>query len=168
LFPASEIDDYIDEGLVEDRKDWFTLHAKAEEHLSHKHSERCKRRVGDGNTETEKDYVCRKTHPVLGRENPMVHELKPLPHKFSDICLDILQECDLWEPPTPDFPKGRFWAEMLEPKKHLGAVHPGARCKMSPVIDKWFAATRSMQNQQILNGTNGVARYVVKYIVKLN
>ena len=58
--------------------------------------------------------------------------------------------------------------EMLHPKRHMGAVHLAARCNMSPVVDKFFAATRSMQNAQILHGTNGVARYVVKYIVKLD
>jgi hypothetical protein len=29
-----------------------------------------------------------------------------------------------------------------------------------------FAATESMQNLQVVRNTNGVARYVVKYIVK--
>ena len=39
---------------------------------------------------------------------------------------------------------------------------------MSPVIPEFFAVTKSMQNVQILHGTNGVAKYVVKYIVKFD
>ena len=39
---------------------------------------------------------------------------------------------------------------------------------MSPVIKEYFAATRSMQNAQVISGTNGVSAYVVKYIVKLS
>jgi hypothetical protein len=37
---------------------------------------------------------------------------------------------------------------------------------MSPVNPVLFAATESTQNIQAVRGTNGVARYVVKYIVK--
>ena len=98
----------------------------------------------------------------------MIDELVILPYEFSEACLQILEETGLWDPPTPNAPNGIFRVDILEPKRHMGAVHPGARCNMSPVNPKAFAATRSMQNLQILYGTNGVARYVVKYIVKLD
>jgi hypothetical protein len=35
---------------------------------------------------------------------------------------------------------------------------------MSPVIPEMFGATGSMQNAQVMTTTNGVARYVVKYV----
>jgi len=37
---------------------------------------------------------------------------------------------------------------------------------MSPVNPVLFAATESIQNIQVVRNTNGVARYVVKYVVK--
>ena len=166
LFPTAEIDDYIAKGLFDREGDWVTMTARGKEVLSHKHSERCLRRVSVG--KGKDDYVCRKIHSVFGKDDPLKHELKPLYFKFSPACLDILQRCGLWDPPTENAPNGTFRSDLLVPKRHLGPVHPGARCNMSPVIDQFFAATKSMQNAQILHGTNGVARYVVKYIVKLD
>ena len=50
----------------------------------------------------------------------------------------------------------------------MGKVHPGTTCNMSPVIPELFAATQSMQNDQLMTNINGVACYVVKYIMKLD
>ena len=44
----------------------------------------------------------------------------------------------------------------------MGRVTPGASGNMSPVNPSLFAVTRSMQNIQIITGTDGVSRYVVK------
>ena len=39
---------------------------------------------------------------------------------------------------------------------------------MSPVILEFFVALKSMQNAQLLAHTNGVAKYVTKYIAKVD
>ncbi|KAL7538852.1 hypothetical protein ACHAXR_012264, partial [Thalassiosira sp. AJA248-18] len=166
LFPTDEIEKYVEEGLFESEEDWSTLTALGAEILTHKCSDRCLRRVGEG--DGPENYVCRKIHSVRGKENPLVDEFKPLKFDFTQPCLDILRQSGLWEEPTPDNPNGTFRCDLLVPKRHMGRVHPGATCNMSPVIPQFFAATKSMQNAQILNGTHGVASYVVKYIVKLD
>ena len=51
---------------------------------------------------------------------------------------------------------------MLQPKRHVGSVHPAARDNMSPVMLEHFVFTKSMQNMQVIAGTNGVTRYVMK------
>ncbi|KAL3791589.1 hypothetical protein ACHAWO_005915 [Cyclotella atomus] len=57
---------------------------------------------------------------------------------------------------------------MFTPKRHVGAIHPSARENISPVLAEHFCFTRSAQNVQIITGTGGVTRYVVKYIVKID
>ncbi|KAL7539846.1 hypothetical protein ACHAXR_009663, partial [Thalassiosira sp. AJA248-18] len=170
LFPKSKIDSYIDQGLFQSADEWQTFTPQLQELgrtvLTHRCNDRCLRRIAEG--DDPESFVCRKHHSVRGRKDPTKHELLPLPYKFTPTCLDILEECGLWEPGPDDHPNGTFRVDLLEPKRHMGAVHPGATCNMSPVIDHLFAATKSMQNAQILTGTNGVSRYVVKYIVKLD
>jgi len=50
----------------------------------------------------------------------------------------------------------------------MGKYNPNEGHNISPCNDVWFASTMSMQNLQILTGTNGVARYIVKYVTKLD
>ena len=166
LFPADEIDKYIEDGLFKDENDWHTLTGLGGVMLPHRHTARCLRRVADNNT--PEDFRCRKIHSVSGKDNPLEHELKVLKFEFSPACLRVLKESGLWDPPTEEHPNGVFRCDLLQPKRHMGAVNPAATCNMSPVIPQFFAATKSQQNAQILHGTNGVARYVVKYVVKLD
>jgi hypothetical protein len=55
---------------------------------------------------------------------------------------------------------------MICPRRHYGPCNPNATENISPVNGVLFAVTKSMQNLQVVRNTNGVARYVVKYIVK--
>jgi hypothetical protein len=55
---------------------------------------------------------------------------------------------------------------MFCPRHYYGPCNPNATEKIVPVNGVLFAATKSMQNLQVVRNTNGVARYVVKYIVK--
>ena len=167
LFDTKKVDDFIAQGLFENEGDWKVMTAKASKILTHKCDQRCKRRVSSDN-EGPESFVCRKPHTVFSKNDPLVDEMIPLKYEFSPACLDALRCCGLWDPPTEFAPNGTFHSDILEPKRHFGAIHPGARCNMSPVIPEFFAATQSMQNVQILHGTNGVAAYVVKYVVKMD
>ena len=64
--------------------------------------------------------------------------------------------------PSDSEPHGSFNHKMFTPKRLVGVVQPSARENMSPVMLEHFAFTRSSQNMQVICGTNGVARYVVK------
>ena len=50
----------------------------------------------------------------------------------------------------------------------MGKCNPNDRHSISPSNDFWFATTMSIQNLQILTGTVGVAKYIVKYVTKLD
>lgn len=162
IVKPDEINSFIDKGLFKDRNDWATCKATAHKVLSHTvHNDRCLRRK-DHTGIFEFDYVCRKLHPVFDSKTPLKDEFQDLPFTFTDPVLDNLQDVNLYSPPEPGEVKGTFRHRMLEPKRHIGVVHPGARENMSPVMGEHFAFTRSMQNMQVITGTNGVTRYVVK------
>ena len=157
---GKEVNKYIEKGLFRDQHDWTTFKAQAEEVLSHTCTPRCQ--VRKGNTGTIEDTECKKIHPVFDSTDPKKDEFQLLPYNFSEHCLSILESIGLYEHPRPGFPKGRFRHNMLVPKQHVGAVHPGARENMSSAMSEHFAFTRSQQNMQVVHGTNGVARYLVK------
>ena len=93
----------------------------------------------------------------------------PIHYIFSREFNDLMQRLDLYQPPDVGVHiEGEYFHPILKPTRYIGKVHPGARDNISPVCAEWFAALRSMMNYQILTNTNGVARYVVKYIVKLD
>lgn len=171
LFPRSKLDSYIEQGLFVNEDDWQThvpqLQELGAKILSHRCNQGCLRRVDNGNGPPI--YICRKVHPVKGRKDPTVSEMVPLPFKYSEPCLEILKDLGYWKDGDGDAPMGYFSLDILQPKRHMGAVHPGCEENMSPVIDHFFATTKSMQNAQILTGECGaVSRYVAKYIVKLD
>lgn len=166
LVLSDEVGEYIEEGLLRDSDDWVKVTLKADEVLSHKVcTKRCQRRV-NSTGDDKKDFRCRKRHPVFDSIDPIKDEFLKLPFKFSQECLDILSECEFYEQPTDQYPNGRFLLDLLEPRRHIGKVTPSARENMSEVFPKYFTLLRSMQNGQVVTGTNGVSRYVVKYIVK--
>jgi hypothetical protein len=128
-------------------------------------------------------FRCRVPHPLRYRVDPTRHEFRPLKFEFSKECLQILEECGIYDP-NPEthgqdlnywrggayqkdgYPKGSFNDKMFCPRRHYGPCNPNATENMSPVNPVLFAATESMQNIQVVRNTNGVARYVVKYVVK--
>lgn len=162
IIQSDEVEDYKKKGLLKDDNDWSMLKSTACSVLGHtQHNSRCLRRK-DCTGKFEVDFVCRKLHPVFDSHDALADEFQDLPYVFSDACLDILESIDLYEPPEPGELKGTFKHKILEPKRHVGRVHPHARDNLSPVMPDHFAFTRSMQNYQVITGTNGVTRYVVK------
>jgi hypothetical protein len=128
-------------------------------------------------------FRCRVPHPLRYRIDPTRHEFRPLKFEFSKECLQILEECGIYNP-NPEthgqdlnywrggsyqkdgYPKGSFNDKMFCRRRHYGPCNPNSTENMSPVNPVLFAATKSMQNLQVVRNTNGVARYVVKYVVK--
>ena len=157
-----DMQNYIDLGLFKSETDWFMHTYLGQKILGHRCSPRCKVRISDG--DGPECFRCRKIDPVLGSNNPLEQEFIPLHYKFSNECLSVLEECSLYEPPGEHQLYGMFHHSMFTPSRHMGICNPSDRHSISPANDIWFAATKSMQNFQILTGTNGVARYVVKYV----
>lgn len=166
MFSASDVNKMIEKGLFKDRNDWIYCHNKAAMVLPHTHhTDRCTMRV-DKTGDPDKDLRCRKPHPVFDGKDCSKDDFIDLPYDFSEQSLDILEKVGLYIPPTEEGQRGTFKHPMLQPKRHIGVVHPGARDNSSPAMEEHFAFTRSMQNMQVITGTNGVTRYVVKVRVE--
>jgi hypothetical protein len=128
-------------------------------------------------------FRCRHLHLLRYRVHPTRHEFRPLKFEFSKECSQILEESSIYDP-NPEtheqdlnywrgrayqkdrYPKGWFNDKMFYPRCHYGPCNPNVTENILPVNDVLFTATDSMQNLQVVRNTNGVARYVVKYIVK--
>lgn len=162
-----DLQKYEDLGFLNDGKDWHRYTEKAKEILAHScASGRCMVKILDG--DGPECFRCRKVDPLLGSKNPLEDEFIPFKFKFSPQCLAILEESGLYDPPGPNELYGMFHHSLFTPSRHMGKCNPNDRHNISPCNDIWFATTMSMQNLQILTGTNGVARYIVKYVTKLD
>lgn len=151
----------IKDGLLKDVTDMHRVNALAGEVLTHdRQNRRNFRRVDHKNKGGEKDFKDRTVHPSRNSINCLTDDFIPLPFNFSEQTLRVLQEVGLWEPPEecgPTFPNGIFRHDMLEPKRHMGKVTPGAKEEMSSTNAKVFAFTRSMCNLQVVTCTSGYA-----------
>ena len=56
----------------------------------------------------------------------------------------------------------------FNPKRHIPRTNRSLDLNISPVESKMFCAMRSMQNIQLISGTNGMNKYICKYIVKID
>ena len=150
---------FMTEGLVRDRTDWKSLHKLASTVLPHKCSNgRCLIRTGPG----PNDFVCKKIDATKGRALTTENSWIPIPVKFSEKTLQILERTGHYKSPDENELEGGFTSDKFKPCRHVGRVNPTATCNMSPVLGQHFAFTRSMQNMQIICGTNAVTRYIVK------
>ena len=130
--------------------------------------------VGEG----DKDFRCRKMHSVKDSPDPSQHNYVPMKHNYQKTTLDILEEVGIFLPNrnrinisvTNDisaiYYDGIFTHPYFNPKRHIAPSNYNADCNMSPVIPDFFIALKSMQNAQALDHTNGIAKYVCKYITK--
>lgn len=159
LVGSHEVESFIESGLLRDQEDWRTMQSTAFECLPHTcSSKRCLVKTGP----RKGQHFCKTLDVRCASKNPLEHEFQNLPVHFSDECLDILERVELYTPPTSDCPRPQFHHPMFVPKRHVGVIHPQARERMSPVVAEHFAFTRSSQNYQVITGTGGVTRYVVK------
>lgn len=142
--------------ILRDIDDWREMRDTAAEVLCHKcNSKRCTIKTGP----KQGQHRCKKTNVAVDSIDPLENEYIDLPFEFGDDCLDILEH-------TGHYKTGKFTSKIFKPQKHIGKVMPGDMMNLSPVLEEHFVFTRSMQNMQVVTGTNGVARYVVKYIIE--
>jgi len=80
--------------------------------------------------------------------------------------METLERIGVYKPPVDGALRGTFENVLFRPTRHFGRCDPKAKENMSPVIPEMFGATQSMQNAQVMTTTNGVARYVVKYLTE--
>ena len=158
---GDEIDKYVMKGIIKDHQDWCDMQSTAYKVLSHTcSSKRCLVKTGP----LKGQHYCKKCNFALASRNHMEDELRPFPTNYSDELNDILERIGLYTPPSDDHPYPVYHHKMFNPKRHIGAIHPLAMENMSPVLAEHFCFARSSQNAQVVTGTDGVTRYVVKVL----
>ncbi len=96
----------------------------------------------------------------------MEDEFRDTKFSLSSECMKTLERIGVYKPPVDGALKGTFENGLFKPTHHVGCCDSKAKENMSPVIPEMFGATQSMQNAQVMTTTNGVARYVAKYITE--
>ena len=157
IVKEDDVKDFIaNKKILRDIDDWREMRDTAAEVLCHKcNSKRCTIKTGP----KKGQHRCKKTNVAVDSIDPLENEYIDLPFEFCDDCLDILDH-------TGHYKGGNFTSKIFKPQKHIGKIMPGDMMNLSPVLEEHFVFTRSMQNMQVVTGTNGVARYVVKYIIE--
>lgn len=157
IVPPEKINQWKEEGFIKSQLDAEKLTQLAQTILTHVCSIRCMKRVnanGDGN-----DFKCRKLHSVKDNPTPTEDCYIPIHYDWHMNTKQLLEKIGLYNSQTEKF--GHSW---FEPTRHMTSVLPNAVCNMSPVDRKLFAVLQSMQNLQWLAHTNGVAKYVGKFV----
>ena len=125
------------------------------QNFSSRCNERCRIRICPGNSEN--DFRCRKVHAVLGNSDPTKHVYIKFFSTYQPVTMDILTKIGLYV-------DGKFMHPFFDPKRHMLPCNFNAKCNMSPVISDFFIGLKSTMNAQALDHTNGLAKYVCKYI----
>ena len=93
----------------------------------------------------------------------------PLPNEYSIQCLRILERVGLTEELHIDDDGNvlefRSSLPFFHPQRHIPPTNPTNDMNISPVEGYTFAVCESMQNVQVLTGTGGCSKYVLKSIV---
>jgi len=87
----------IENGLLKSIDDIPEINECAKIILEHNVcDDRCKMRIGPGNS--EKDFKCRKLHPVKDSPDPTKYCYVPIKYQFQKTTLDILEELGIFIP----------------------------------------------------------------------
>ena len=97
----------------------------------------------------------------MGSSDPTKHVYMSIVSTYQPITMDILTNIGLYV-------DGKFKHPFFDPKRHMPPCNFNAKCNMSPVIPDFFIGLKSMMNAQALDHTNGLAKYVCKYIGKFD
>ena len=159
IIKTDDMERLLENGLLKKTGEVSHYTKLAETILSHKCNARCMMRIGPGNT--AKDFKCRKIHPVWDNPDPTKHNFVPCGSALQDTTMKILSDISLYE-------NGEFKHVYFNPKRHIAPCNYNAKCNMSPVICDFFIGLKSMQNAQVFCHTNGLSKYVCKYICKFD
>ena len=156
----------VDEGIFKSEFDIYDVYKHADMFLPHRCNDACLVKKADGSMR------CRKVNNLKATPDNRSHQFIPLPNDYSVPCLKILEEIGLTEELEIDDDgnvlKFKSTMDFFHPVRHVPPTNPSNDKNISPVEGKIFAVTKSMQNVQQLTGTGGTAKYVCKYIAKID
>jgi hypothetical protein len=161
ILRVEEIDDYVAEGLLRDRDEWYEIQKLAGSILMHR-SERNMKRVGTADRD------------VVMRDNNQFYK-NPDPTKYSTVVIDphtenaikVLGQCGLAASPPEYYRRKLVDCHPLLECKHQYPPMKRGDSNMSPVIPCLFVGMPSMMNAQEVTGYS-LMQYVTKYIADMD
>ncbi len=97
----------------------------AERILPHKCLNRCMIRISDG--KGPECFQCKKTHPTVGRREPLEDEFRGSKFSLSSECMETLERIGVYKPPVDEALKGTFENRLFRPTRHVGRCDPKAK-----------------------------------------
>ena len=167
---GDEIQDLIDEGVIDNWEDLDSLKTLGKKILSHKCDQRCLRRIGDG--DGPENFKCRKLNNYLVSPDHTKDSYISIETVQSKECIDQLVKIGMAKPivlnkfGVPSTFESTH--SYFHPKRHIPPTNPNEEYNISPVEGYTFSICKSMQNIQSLTHTNGLNRYVCKYVGKID
>ena len=156
----------IEDGIFKSIDDLDRLYNNAVKFLPHRCNDGCLVKRPDGSLR------CRKLDNLQISKDNTKHQFMPLPNGYSLQCLQILERIGLTEKLDYDDDGNildfKSNLSFFHPNRHIPPTNPTNDLNMSPVEGYTFAACESMQDVQVLTGTGGCSKYVLKYIAKIN
>ena len=160
----------VNKGILDDYSDIYKLQDLANEILAHHCTRRCLIRVGDG--EGPENFKCRKPNNLKLSPDNTQHCYIPISRQPSPDCIQRLVQIGMADPiicNDKGFPSPfKSYHDFFHPTRHIPPTNPNDDRNISPVEGYTFAACRSMQNIQCLFQTNGLNKYICKYIAKID
>ena len=162
-----EVQEFINNGLFKTVDDLDILMEDASRTLSHSCvNRRCLKRV---RVEGFPDkMICKKINNLKISKDNTDHTYIALPANVSAECLKKLIGINILKATETDddgtVTKWEALHAFWKPNRHVPPTNPNFDKNISPVNGILFAATRSMQNNQILLNCAGLNTYVCKYV----
>ena len=165
-----EIQELIDEGVFKSWDDIQEIHKIGAKILSHHCDARCLRRIGDG--DGPENFKCRKLNNLKVSPDNTRDSYISIETKRNKECIDRLIKIGMADPISINKfgvpSEFHCYHNYFHPKRHIPPTNPNEQLNISPVEGYTFCILKSMQNIQSLTHTNGLNRYVCKYIGKID
>ena len=161
---SSDINDYIDRGLIRDQNDINGLSRNAALFLTHTCSDRCLIKTSDGR------LVCRVPKYMFMTLDNTKQCFADIPVQLSDECWSRLHKIGIANSVLNELGERNKFKSSLDyfhPKRWIPPVSPGEGY-VSPYERETFAVCQSMQNVQRLDQAGGCCKYTLKYLTKVD
>ncbi len=160
LISNHEIDKLVEEKILHNTSDIYTVRLMAEKLLKHICNERCKRRTGVG----VNDLKCRVTNNGVENPDPKQHSFKEYDVQYTQTCINILNELGLMR-----YDQSTKKYEVVDELKAIKHFPPAiaAEGNISACNGRLFAACLSNDNLKFVTSYLA-SRYLTKYVATID
>ena len=160
---VDEIESLIERGMIKDFSEYEDI-IEFTKFLKHTCKPRCQMRIkpGDG----PECFKCKKIHAVRDHPDPTQHAYIQIPVKLKQETLDMLVRIGMAERVDDD--NVEYSHPFFKPTRHMAPCVSNAEDNMSPVTTDLFILFKSMCNVQFICCSNGIVKYILKYVAKFD